>query len=247
MKSDEMNSSGEIGEQEPTLGNEGELSPDAWSAIIGDRLAEVRGRIERVTSDHVEILAVSKTHPPQAVAGALRCGIARFGENRAQELVDKAQWSERERVLAPSGTHPEWHFIGQLQSNKIASAAPFVSVWQSVDRIKLGQRIARHAPGATVFAQVNLSGAAGKGGCSFDEVDELVEALVELGLDVAGLMGVGTAGDQRASGEAFARLRGRCDALGLAHCSMGMSADLEVAVDAGSTMVRVGSDIFGRR
>jgi hypothetical protein len=122
-----------------------------------------------------------------------------------------------------------------------------VHTWQSVDRIKVGREIVKRAPGSRVFAQVNLSSESQKAGCSFDEIDALVQGLHDVGLDVAGLMGVGPAADERATAAAFGQLRSNVDRLGLAECSMGMTADLEVAIRQGSTMVRVGSDLFGAR
>ena len=189
----------------------------------------------------VALLAVSKGHPVEAAIAARRIGLSELGENYAQDLAAKAP------VVADAAGAVGWHFIGQLQTNKVRLIADRVHTWQSVDRIKVGREITKRAPGARVFAQVNLSNEPQKAGCSFDGIHELVQQLRELDLDVAGLMGVGTAADDNATAAGFARLRAHVDQLELAECSMGMTADLEMAINEGSTMVRVGSDLFGPR
>lgn len=210
-------------------------------AELTERLAIVRARIDAAGGADVALLPVTKGHPVEAAVAARRIGLVELGENYAQELVAKAP-----AVEAAAG-EVGWHFIGLLQSNKIRTMSDRVHTWQSIDRAKLGREIAKRAPGARVFAQVNLSDEPHKGGCSFDDLDALIEDLRELDLDVAGLMGVGVANDDRATAHGFAALRSAVDRLGLAECSMGMTADLEIAVREGSTMVRVGSDLFGPR
>ncbi len=205
------------------------------------RLVEVRARIDAAGGSSVALLPVSKGHPVEAAVAARRLGLRELGENYAQELLAKAP------IVDAAAGAVGWHFIGQLQSNKIRALADHVHTWQSVDRLKVGREIAKRAPGARVFAQVNLSAQTQKGGCSFDELDELVDELRTLDLAVAGLMGVGAADDEQATARGFAALRAAVDRLGLTECSMGMTADLELAIREGSTMVRVGSDLFGAR
>lgn len=209
--------------------------------LLVERLAAVRNRMQRAGGEHVSLLAVSKGHPVEAAIAARRVGLMELGENYAQDLAAKAP------VVADAAGGVGWHFIGQLQSNKVRMIAHHVHTWQSVDRLKVGREIAKRAPGARVFAQVNLSAESQKAGCSFADLDELVTELRALDLDVAGLMGVGAAADDRATAAGFAKLRASVDRLELAECSMGMTADLEIAISEGSTMVRVGSDLFGRR
>jgi uncharacterized pyridoxal phosphate-containing UPF0001 family protein len=121
-------------------------------------------------------------------------------------------------------------------------------VWQSVDRIAAVDALERHAaPGCAVLVQVNVAGAEQQGGCEPVEVPALVEAATAAGLHVAGLMAIGHAGEPAAARPGFRLLRRLVDDLGLAECSMGMTADLEVAVEEGSTMVRVGTAVFGPR
>ena len=210
--------------------------------LVAQRADVVRERIEAAGGGaEVEILAVTKGFGADAVTAALAVGLPAVGENYAQELLEKA--ATLEGVDPP----PCWHFIGRLQRNKVRAMAPMVALWQSVDRPELATEIARRAPGAPVLVQLNLSAEPGKGGCSFDDARPLVEHALGLGLDVRGLMGVGPAGPPDAARPGFRSLVGLADELGLAVRSIGMSSDLEVAVQEGSTMVRIGRDLFGER
>jgi uncharacterized pyridoxal phosphate-containing UPF0001 family protein len=140
-----------------------------------------------------------------------------------------------------------WHMIGRLQRNKVRAVAPFVHLWQSVDRLSLAAEIARHAPGATVLAQVNVTGSSQQGGCPPEQVAAVVEGCRDLGLDVRGLMAIGPLGPLDAARAAFGTVRALADGLGLPERSMGMSGDLEAAVAEGSTIVRIGTALFGPR
>jgi PLP dependent protein len=207
------------------------------------RLAAVRARIAAVGGgDEVAILAVTKGFGADAVRAAAEAGLGQVGENYAQELLAKAA------ELAAAGTPvPEVHFIGRLQRNKVRTLVGVVAVWESVDRAELAAELARRAPGARVLVQLNLSGEAQKGGCQPDGAEALVDRCRQLDLDVAGLMGVGPAGPPEAARPGFDQLVEVADRLELPVRSIGMSADLEVAVAAGSTLVRVGRDLFGPR
>lgn len=218
------------------------VAVEAITAECRRRLATLRARIEAAGGIGVEIVAVTKGHPVEVVLAAQELGLTVLGENYAQELEAKATMLDQ-----LGNPQPQWHFIGRLQTNKVRLIADRVAVWQSVDRAKLGREIANRAPGASCFAQVNLADDPGKGGCAWDDLDGLVGELADLGLDVLGLMGVGVAGDSAETRSGFERLRAEVDRLGLQHCSMGMSGDLETAIAAGSTMLRIGSDIFGPR
>ena len=162
------------------------------------------------------------------------------GENYAQELM--AKWADLEDVAVGL------HFIGRLQSNKVRQLATRVDVWESVDRASLVDEIAARQPGATLLVQVNATGEPNKGGCRADEVGELVTRGLNLNLNVSGLMAVGpTDGDVAQTRLAFRRVRALADELGLTTCSMGMSHDLDIALDCGTTRVRVGTALFGER
>ena len=203
---------------------------------LQDRLAELSPHRE------VRIVAVTKGFGVDAPRAALAAGLTMIGENYAQELIAKHEelsTEERDRI--------EWHFLGRLQRNKVRSIAAIVSVWQSVDRSELIDEIARRAPGAKVMIQLNLSNEPQKGGAPLSEGEPLVGQAREVGLTVIGLMGVGTAGDPVETAAGFARLVELADRLGLPERSIGMSDDLELAVREGSTMVRVGTGLFGAR
>lgn len=209
---------------------------------VAPRLDAVRQRIERAGGPPgVVVLAVTKGFGADAVRAALDCGLAAVGENYAQELLAKAE------ALGGDGVVPRWHFLGRLQRNKVRHLAPVVAVWESVDRPELVDEIARRAPGATIHVQVNLSGEPQKGGAAPEAAGALVGHARDAGLDVVGLMGVGPAGDPEAARPGFALLGTMADELGLPVRSMGMTADLEVAVEEGSTEVRVGTALFGPR
>ena len=171
---------------------------------------------------------------------AAAAGCRAIGENYAQELATKAG------AAADSGLAV--HFIGRLQSNKVRLLAEHVDVYETLDRPSLIAEVAKRVPGATVLLQVNAAGEAGKGGCDPGDVAALVAACVDAGLDVDGLMAVGpTIGGPEAARPAFRIVRRLVDELGLRTCSMGMTDDLAVAVQEGSTRVRVGTALFGAR
>jgi uncharacterized pyridoxal phosphate-containing UPF0001 family protein len=140
------------------------------------------------------------------------------------------------------------HFIGRLQTNKVRLVAPLVDVYETVDRASLATELAKRVPGATVLVQVRTDDDPDKGGCSLADAPGLVETCRSLGLSVDGLMTIGpTDGGPEAARSGFRDVRALLDRLGLRVCSMGMSDDLEIAVQEGSTQVRVGSALFGPR
>lgn len=205
---------------------------------IQRRHADIVDRIVScgVPADSVTVLAVTKTFGFDVAAMAVAAGLTDLGENYAQEVLEKA----------PVVTGARWHFIGGLQRNKVRKIAAVIDLWQSVDRADLAEEIAKRAPGARILVQVNTTGEPQKSGCELTDIDALVGRATELGLDVAGLMTVGPTAE-RDPRPAFAQLRGHVDRLGLGVASMGMSGDLEAAVSEGSTMVRVGTALFGPR
>ena len=215
------------------------------AAEVAERLAALRARITGAGGDleRVTVVAVTKGFGDDAVAAALAAGLVDVGENYAGPLLARV----RSETLAGATPQPRWHLLGGVQRNKVGGLAPWVHCWQSVDREAEGASIARHAPGACVLVQVNLAGEPQKEGCSWDEAPGLVAALRRLDLDVAGLMGVGPAGDPEDARPHFRRLARLARDLGLSTVSMGMTGDLEVAVEEGATMVRVGRALFGPR
>jgi hypothetical protein len=207
---------------------------------LTERIAAVRDRIAGAGGDPDRILlvAVTKTFGADVCRAAVAAGLHDLGENRAQELLAKA----------PDVDGARWHFIGRLQTNKVRHLAPHVALWESVDRVELADEIAsRTHHRADVLVQVNISGEQQKGGCAPEETGALVRHAQDVGLTVRGLMGIGPIGEPEAARPGFRRLRALADDLGLPERSMGMSGDLEIAVQEGSTMVRVGSSLFGPR
>jgi pyridoxal phosphate enzyme (YggS family) len=215
--------------------------PELVEGIAG-RLARLRARIGELTDRDVRVVCVTKGHPTSVVVAALAAGCTDLGESYAQELRAK---------LAELGSHvdpaPQWHFIGRLQSNKVRQLAGAVSWWHTVDRAPLAEEIARRAPEARVLVQLDLAGIEGRGGCEPGEAPGLVERCRDLGLDVVGLMGVGVPGPPELSRSGFAHLVSMADELGLPERSIGMSGDVDVAVEEGATIVRVGSALVGDR
>jgi pyridoxal phosphate enzyme (YggS family) len=214
---------------------------------IASNLRAVRDRIEHAGGDpnRVRIVAVAKRFDAETVAAALAAGIVDIGESYAQEL--HAAVAGLDDLLPPHVPRPRWHFVGRIQRNKIGALAPIVDLWHSVDRVEAGTAIARAAPGAAVLAQVNTSGEPQKGGCAPRAAPALVAALRDAGLDVRGLMTIGPLGEPDAARRAFRSLRELADDLALPERSMGMTADLEIAIEEGATIVRVGTALFGSR
>jgi pyridoxal phosphate enzyme (YggS family) len=224
---------------------------------FAERLVLVRARIARACAvvgrdpGEVELLAVSKTHPAESVREALAAGQTAFGENRVQELVPKAE--------ALAGTRARWHLIGSLQTNKVRSvcALPALVLLHSLDRPKLVAKLAEACAGLDrdleVLLQVNATGEEQKHGVRPADAEALAREVLAAGprLSLSGLMAMGPVeGDPAPAFAAVARLRAELrDVLGLPLpvLSLGMSGDLEQGIAAGSTLVRVGTDLFGAR
>ena len=218
-----------------------------------DRLNRVEQRIVAACKkaerprETVRLLAVSKTKPPEAVREAVDCGLRLFGENRVQEAQSKIP-------MCPSGL--EWHLIGHLQTNKAKVAARYFQMIHSVDSLKLLQALESHASTSLpVLLQVNISGEAAKFGMKPDEVASVIEAANQMQkVEVHGLMTIPPfSPDPEKTRIHFSNLRKLRDRLQdetgtpLPELSMGMSHDLEVAIEEGSTWVRIGTDLFGGR
>ena len=208
------------------------------AARVRDRIADAGGDPEQVA-----LVAVSKGHPAGAADAAARAGLVDLGESYAQELLAKAD----DLAERPSTPAVRWHLIGRLQRNKVRLVAPHVHLWQSIDRLSVAAEVARHAPGAAVLVQVNVSGLEHQGGCPPERVAAVADGCTDLGLDVRGLMAIGPRGADDVVRGGFRTLRDLADRLDLPERSMGMSGDLALAVAEGSTMVRIGTDLFGPR
>ncbi len=220
--------------------------------------ARIRRACERAGRDPrtVTLVAVTKTHPASVVAAAAAAGLAAVGENRVQELAEKRD--ALGTVATVSGPPLAWHHIGRVQSNKARDLVRHADLVHGVDALHVAEALARRAEAAgrvlPVLVQVNISGEASKGGAEPADVPALVAAITAMpALRLDGLMGIAApADDPEDARPAFRLLRTLRDAsataaLPLAVLSMGMSDDLEVAVEEGATLVRVGSAIFGAR
>ncbi|MBQ5962678.1 YggS family pyridoxal phosphate-dependent enzyme [Massilia sp. ZL223] len=202
----------------------------------------------------VQLLAVSKTFPAEAVLEAMAAGQQAFGENYLQEALDKIALVARAQPEAPV----EWHFIGPIQSNKTRPIASSFQWVHTVERLKIAQRLSEQRPPElgplNVCIQVNISGEASKSGAHEDEVPELARQVAQLpNLRLRGLMAIPEPqADVALQRQAFARLRTlaerlRLHGLALDTLSMGMSGDMQAAIMEGATIVRIGSAIFGAR
>jgi pyridoxal phosphate enzyme (YggS family) len=207
---------------------------------VATNLEMIHRRIERAGGDpgSVKVVAVSKTFPPSAVEAAYAAGVRLFGENYAGELLEKAAAVRLEGI--------SWHYLGVIQTNKVARLARVTSCFESVSRAKEADAIAARAPGTTIMVQVDLTGRAGRNGADPGETVRLVAHARALSLDVRGLMTVAPQAPDDARA-AFRRVSALADELDLVERSMGMTDDLEIAVAEGSTMVRIGRALFGER
>jgi hypothetical protein len=230
---------------------------ETYAARLEQSLPLVRQRIGRAADlagrrpGEIRLVAVTKAHPLAALEAALAAGLRDLGENRVEELEEK--------VLALGRAGATWHLIGHVQSRKARRAMESADLIHSVDSVRLGERLSRLAAeeGRTVsvLAQVNTSGEETKSGFAAEDAVERVHALAESpGLDVRGLMTMAPlVDDESMIGATFARLRqvlerlrAVTDGVGT-ELSMGMTHDLEIAIREGSTMVRIGTALFGER
>ena len=212
---------------------------DATSEGLVERVASVRARI-REHSPHperVRLIGVTKGFGPDAAVALHGAGVVDLGENYAQELESKA-------AAAPDAT---WHFLGPVQRNKLRLLVDIVDWWHAVDRVEVGEGIAGRRHGAHVLVQVNVSESENRPGVSWDDAPALVDALRRLDLDVCGLMAVASPDGPAVARAQFDRLARIGRDLGLSELSIGMSGDLDEALRAGSTMVRVGTALLGAR
>ncbi|ERK11373.1 putative protein YggS [Serratia fonticola AU-AP2C] len=229
-------------------------------STIQQNLQDVRSRIAAAAQDcaripeEVTLLAVSKTKPAEAIAQAIAAGQHAFGENYVQEGVDKIQYFAQ----LPEGAGLEWHFIGPLQSNKSRLVAEHFAWCHTVDRLRIALRLSDQRPAEmpqlNVLIQINISDEQSKSGIVLSELPALAEAVAALpNLCLRGLMAIpapehdyqrqlATFGQMN---DAFQELKQRYPQVDT--LSMGMTDDMQAAIAAGSTMVRIGTAIFGAR
>jgi hypothetical protein len=222
-------------------------------STIADNILQVSSRIQAATQaahrdEHsVQLLAVSKTKPAEALREAYAAGLRDFGENYLQEALGKQ--------LELADLPLIWHFIGPIQSNKTRAIAEHFAWVHSVDRLKIAQRLSEQRPAElpplNICIQVNVSGEDSKSGCTPADLPALAQAISELPrLKLRGLMAIPEPTDDRAAQDAaFAAVQSLQASLNLLldTLSMGMSHDLESAIAQGATWVRIGTALFGAR
>lgn len=217
--------------------------------IIGTEIENATEQFQR-TKNSVQLLAVSKRHPVEAIQEAYQAGQTAFGENYVQELLEKAEALHELDI--------EWHFIGPLQSNKTKPIATTASWVHTIDRLKIAQRLNDQRPEGlpplSVCIQVNISGEDSKSGVKDNELGELAQQISKMPrLRLRGLMAIpAPTNDFEKQRETFAKISALKDQLNqcgyhLDTLSMGMSADMEAAIAEGATIVRIGTAIFGAR
>lgn len=222
---------------------------------ISQNLAQIQQQIESLSAqfqrENVRLLAVSKTKPVSAIEEAIQAGQKAFGENYVQEGVEKIAYFNQQTDL-------EWHFIGPLQSNKTKLVATHFDWIQTVDRLKIAQRLSEQRPAdkapLNVLIQINISDEASKSGIAPEEMLPLAKEIALLpNLKLRGLMAIPKPEHEPAQQkialgkmqQLFNRLQTEFE--GIDTLSMGMSDDMAAAIECGSTMVRIGTAVFGTR
>ena len=211
--------------------------------LVADSVGNIREMVSSRSSNPVTIVAVTKGFGVDAIKSAAKAGIHDIGENYAQELMKKRDILEN----LDEGKNYRWHFIGNLQRNKIRKLSSSVFMWQSTDSLALGEEIAKRSISPKLLLQVNMTGAENQGGIPPAQVPSLVEKFEESGIHIEGLMTIGASEDRDATLVCFQDLKKLANTLGLLECSMGMSNDYYLALEAGATILRLGRAIFGNR
>ena len=211
--------------------------------FIVDNLKQIKNEVLLKKKD-CKIIAVSKTFQIEKIRPLLEFGHLHFGENKVQEANDK--WSNIKNEFKDV----KLHMIGKLQTNKVKNAVAIFDYIHSVDTFRLAKKISSEQNKINkrikLFIQLNIDNEKQKGGILINELEDFYQSLIkELNLDIVGLMCIPDV--QKKSSEAFASMKNLADKLGLKEISMGMSSDYLDAIDYGSTFVRIGTKIFGKR
>lgn len=216
------------------------FAENAFEALVRENVERVCEKISSCGRDlsSVRVVGVTKTFDARAVVAAAKAGLRDVGENYFDELEKKR--SECEDVAV------RWHYMGALQSRKIAHIAKVSDLIASVSRLKEVHVLGELSQPPPIYLQVDYTGMAQRNGVSPENLDHLLREAKEAGLDVKGLMTV-AAPDAAQAEATFVALRKAVDEFGLAECSMGMTDDFESALRAGSTEIRLGRSIFGPR
>ena len=214
------------------------MTSETYFEEVKERLEVINEIIDAKAQNPVTLIGVTKGFTHEEVNIASELGIKNFGENYAQELLTKNPLVDPEI---------SWHYIGQLQSNKIRKISHLVDVWHSVTSLKLAREIHKRNDQAQILLQVSLMGPSNSKGFEVEQLPQLISELRDMNIDISGLMTMGVPGDMVATRVVFKELRKLADTFELPECSMGMSDDFEIALECGASMIRVGSAIFGNR
>ena len=215
------------------------------------RFAAIRAKVDAATRAagrepaSVGLVAVSKIHPYEKIRALYEAGHRDFGENYVQELVEKAN-----RAKVDGLTEIRWHFIGHLQSNKVKMLVPHVFMIHGIGSLRLAEEVSKRAENRRIPAliEVNVDDQESKSGVQISELRPLIEGATRLpGIEIQGLMCIPDPERPNGASEAFRRLAALAADHGLRVLSMGMTADFVDAIAAGSTLVRIGTAIFGER
>ena len=202
--------------------------------------AQQLSELVRTKSDGKAILLpVTKGFGTREVQAMLEVGLTKIGESYAQEILEKRKMITDNRIA--------WHMIGRVQRNKVRKLSETVDLWHSVDRKELITEISKCKKNSKILIQVSLNDRYQQGGCSPENVPDLIEFASDKGINVEGLMTIGVDQDIDATKNVFAELGKLSEKMGLKEISMGMSNDFEIAIDYGATILRVGRSIFGER
>ena len=200
------------------------------------KLAEV---VKTKSDGNAILLPVTKGFGAREVQAMLEVGLTKIGESYAQEILEKRKMITDNRIA--------WHMIGGVQRNKVRKLSETVDLWHSVDRKELITEISKYQKNSKILIQVSLNDRHKQGGCSPENVPDLIEFASDKGINVEGLMTIGVDQDIDATKNVFAELGKLSEKMGLKEISMGMSNDFEIAIDYGATILRVGRSIFGER
>lgn len=205
---------------------------------VAERLGAVRDDIAALGRGDVRIVAVTKALPVDTIAVAHQVGLRDIGENYAQELVSKLDLIDSDTRI---------HFIGRIQRNKVKKIVDRVDQWHSVARPEVLHEIGKRRADASVLLQINPTSDPSKDGVGAGDIEAMLETAEATGVRVDGLMTIGVQGDAEATRDAFRDVDNLCEQWNLRERSMGMSGDYRDALEAGATILRLGSVLFGPR
>ena len=206
---------------------------------IKERAQQLSELVRTKSDGNAILLPVTKGFGAREVQAMLEVGLTKIGESYAQEILEKRKMITDNRIA--------WHMIGRVQRNKVRKLSETVDLWHSVDRKELITEISKYQKNSKILIQVSLNDRHKQGGCSPENVPDLIEFASDKGINVEGLMTIGVDQDIDATKNVFAELGKLSQTMGLKEISMGMSNDFEIAIDYGATILRVGRSIFGER